>query len=147
MDKPTIEDIMSAHNEARANRLAQKHLAYEVTKIVHGEERAKSIQVLSETLFGGSDYLMLTAADFRELQTELKTVSVKYNSDLAEVIVEAELASSKGEARRFLNSSAIYINGSQLSLEKTNLAKDDFVDGFAVIRRGKNANALVQLKV
>jgi tyrosyl-tRNA synthetase len=50
LDKPTIEDIMSAHNESRAGRLAQKHLAYEVTKIVHGEERAKSVQVLSETL-------------------------------------------------------------------------------------------------
>lgn len=145
LDKPTIEDIMSAHNEAKANRLAQKHLAFEVTKIVHGEERAKSVQVLSETLFGGSDYLMLTELDFRELKTELKTVQAKSNADLSEVLVQAELASSKGEARRFLSSNAVYINGSQLSLEKTNLAKDDFINGFAVLRRGKNANALVEL--
>ena len=145
LDKPTIEDIMSAHNEARGNRLAQKHLAYEVTKIVHGEERAKSVQVLSETLFGGSDYLMLTKEDFKELQTELKTVQANSDSDLSEVLVDAGLASSKGEARRFLNGNAIYINGSQISLEKTNFAPDDFIDGFAVLRRGKNANALVEL--
>jgi tyrosyl-tRNA synthetase len=145
LDKPTIEDIMSAHNEARAGRLAQKHLAYEVTKIVHGEARAKSVQVLSETLFGGSDYLMLTKADFRELQTELKTVQVKSTADLSEVLVNAELASSKNEARHFLSSNAIYINGSQISLEKTHFAPDDFIDGYAVIRRGKNINALVEL--
>jgi tyrosyl-tRNA synthetase len=145
LDKPTIEDIMSAHNEAKANRLAQKHLAYEVTKIVHGEVRAKSVQVLSETLFGGSDYLMLTEADFRELQTELETVQASADAELSEVLVDAGLASSKGEARRFLMSNAVYINGSQIPLEKTHFAEDDFIDGFAVIRRGKNSNALVEL--
>jgi tyrosyl-tRNA synthetase len=88
---------------------------------------------------------MLTKADFHELQTELKTVQAKTDTELSEVLVEAGLASSKNEARNFLSSNAIYINGSQISLEKTHLAPDDFIGGFAVIRRGKNANALVEL--
>lgn len=145
LDKTTTEEIMSSHNESRSSRLAQKCLAFEVTKIVHGEARAKSIQNLSETLFGGSDYLMLTKADFGELKNELITVKKNSKADLIEVLVDAGLASSKGEARHFLASNAVYINGSQIPLEKTHLAEDDFIDGYTVIRRGKNANALVEL--
>lgn len=145
LSKEDIEEIMSAHNEARSNRLAQKTLAYEVTKIVHGEQRARSVEKLSETLFGGQDYMMLTENDFKELKSELFTVSAKAGTELDQLLVETELASSKGEARRFLQSNAVYINGSQLPLEKSTLDADDFVAGYAVIRRGKNVNALVEL--
>lgn len=145
LEKGALEDIMSSHNEARSNRLAQKTLAYEVTKIVHGEKRAQSVQRLSETLFGGQDYMMLTEQDFAELKSELKTTKASIDAELAQVLVDTELASSKGEARRFLQSNAVYINGSQLPLEKTTLLADDFIDGYLVIRRGKNANALVEL--
>ncbi len=141
LDKPTIDEIMTAHNEARSNRLAQKHLAFEVTKLVHGESRATSIQVLSEVLFGGKPYNELTSIDFRELETELPVVSGR---DLVEIIANSGLASSKGEARRFLSGNAIYINGSQIPLEKTELDEDDFIDGYCVVRRGKNSNALVK---
>ncbi len=145
LSKDDIEEIMSSHDEARSNRLAQKTLAYEVTKIVHGEQRAQSVQKLSETLFGGQDYLMLTDNDFKELKSELVTVTVKAGAELDQLLVDSALATSKGEARRFLQSNAIYINGSQLPLEKSTLDADDFVAGHAVIRRGKNVNALVEL--
>lgn len=144
LDKPTIEDIMVAHNESRASRLAQKHLAFEVTKLVHGEARATSIQVLSETLFGGKPYTELTGADFRELKTELTSMQVKAGENLDDILVSTKLASSKGEARRFLQANAVYINGVQFSLEKTEITEDDFIDGFCVIRRGKNVNALLE---
>jgi tyrosyl-tRNA synthetase len=145
LSKEDIDEVMSSHNEARSNRLAQKTLAYNVTKIVHGEKRAESVQKLSETLFGGQDYAMLTDEDFSELKSELKTVAVGEGADLAEVLVDTELATSKGEARRFLQSNAVYINGSQLPLEKSTIDADDFIAGFAVVRRGKNVNALVEL--
>lgn len=144
LSKDSVESIIDTHNQAKNVRLAQKTLAFEVTKIVHGEARAESMQKLSETLFGGQDYLMLTAADFKELKHELVTVKVTDGSDLAQILVDAGLAFSKGEARRFLQSNAIYINGSQIPLEKTTLDIDDFIDGYAVLRRGKNANALVE---
>jgi tyrosyl-tRNA synthetase len=145
LNKEELDNLMSEHNQNRSNRLAQKTLAYEVTKIVHGEKRANSIKNLSETLFGGSDYLMLTKDDFTELKSELNTANATSNAEIAQVLVDAGLATSKGEARRFLQGNAIYINGSQLPLEKTQLYPDDFIDGYLVIRRGKNANALVEL--
>jgi tyrosyl-tRNA synthetase len=145
IEKDELEQLMQKHNQDRSKRLAQNYLAYEVTKIVHGEKRANSIKKLSETLFGGSDYLMLTSDEFAELKSELKTAKAKKDSEIIEVLVDCELASSKGEARRFLAGNAIYINGKQITAEKNNFQSDDFVDGFAVIRRGKNANALVEL--
>lgn len=145
LDKPTIDDIMAAHNESKSSRLAQKHLAYEVTKLIHGEQRADAVQKLSEVLFGGQDYSLLTKSDFQLLSTELPVVKANSGTEIIEVLVSAELATSKGEARRFLAGNAIHINGSQIPLSKETLDNDDFIDGFLVIRRGKNANALVEL--
>jgi tyrosyl-tRNA synthetase len=146
LDKDTIDDLMEAHNEARSNRLAQKKLASEVTTIVHGRERAESIARLSDVLFGDDDYKNLLEADFIELKAELPTVAIQEGADLVDALVSVNLASSKGEARRFLNSNAIYINGEQLSLEKVSFDVSDFTNGYCVIRRGKNANALIELQ-
>lgn len=146
LDKETIDEIMEAHNEARSNRLAQKHLAYEVTKLVHGESRADSVRRMSEVLFGDQDYKTLQKEDFRELSGELTTVEAKIGQDLAELLVTLNLANSKGEARRFLQSNAIYINGQQLSLEKTTIDPVDVINGYVVVRRGKNVTGLLEIK-
>lgn len=146
LDKDTINEIMEAHNESRSNRLAQKHLAYEVTRLVHSEERANSVRRMSEVLFGDQDYNTLNSNDFKELSGELETTQAQVGQDLAELLVTLKLASSKGEARRFLQSNAIYINGQQLSLEKTTVDPVDIIDGFVVVRRGKNATGLLEIK-
>lgn len=145
LDPAVIEEVMDAHNEARSNRLAQKRLAYEVTAVVHGAERAESVQRLSEVLFGDTPYDQLTAGDFQELASELVHVDATIGSDLAELLVSCELASSKGEARRFLDSNAIYINGQQLPLEKKTIDEHDVINGHIIMRRGKNKTALVKI--
>ena len=61
------------------------------------------------------------------------------------MLVDTGLAQSKGEARRFMQSNAIYINGKQLPLEYTQFTEHDVLDGCVIIRRGKNANALVKI--
>ncbi|MCA9346545.1 tyrosine--tRNA ligase [Candidatus Saccharibacteria bacterium] len=146
LDKTTIEDIISQHNEDKSARLAQKRLAFEVTKIVHGEERAESVRRVSDVLFGSAEYSTLSELDFAELKSELLCKAVSSGENLTDVLIKANLASSKTEARRFLEASAIYINGSQLPLEKDRIEADDFIHGFAVIRRGKNLTALLELE-
>ncbi len=146
LDKETIDEIMEAHNEARSNRLAQKHLAFEVTSIVHGQKRAESVRRITDVLFGDQEYKTLTREDFAELRFELKTVEGHIGQDFAEALVALELASSKGEARRFLQSNAIYINGQQLSLEKSMIDPVDVIDGYVVVRRGKNMTGLLEIK-
>ena len=97
---------------------------------------------LSDVLFGNNNYKNLAKNDFELLEQELKTVS--FNDSLLDLIVEAELASSKGEARRFVQSGAIYVNGEQIVSDLTELDSSILIDGYAVIRRGKNTNALVR---
>ena len=145
LDKDSIADIMDAHKEAPSNRLAQKRLAYEVTQLVHGTETADSVQKVSEVLFGGADYATLSAHDFVQLSSELKTVQVSPDTPLVDILTDGGLASSKGEARRFLQDSAVYINGSQFSIEKHTLESADAMHGYVVLRRGKNSTILVKI--
>lgn len=146
MDKQTIDEILESHNEMRSSRLAQKHLAFEVTKIVHGIERAESVRRISEVLFGDEPYTALSNSDFKELMSELPTFNVRVGDNMLDVLVKAGLADSKGNARRFMDASAVYINGSQLSLEKTTIDLTDVINGFVVIRRGKNVTALLEIE-
>ena len=146
LSKEEIESLLVEFEQDKASRLAQKTLAYEVTKIVHGEARAESVRRISEVLFGARAYEELTTEDFEALGNELGVFEAFAGVELAGALVDAGLASSKGEARRFLESNAIYINGSQIPLGKTTLDADDAINGYAVLRRGKNAQVIIAIK-
>lgn len=146
LDRDTIDSVISDFKANRADRLAQKTLAFEVTKLIHGQEAADSVARVSEVLFGQSDYTQLSAADFELLARELPVVEADKNVDLSDILVEGKLAASKSEARRFLESNAIYINGQQIPLSKTRLEFVDALHGNVVIRRGKNTQILVRIR-
>lgn len=145
LTKDEIEAVMAGFDSDRAGRLAQKTLAFEVTRIVHGLERAESVKRISEVLFGVRDYKELTTHDFEALSLELGEYQASNGVEIAGALVDAGLATSKGEARRFLDSNAIYVNGSQVPLSKTTLDRDDSISGYIVLRRGKNAQVIVKL--
>ena len=139
-----VELLEQEMSHDAASRPAQKRLAYEVTKIVHGEDRAESVQKISNVLFGGAEYSDLEAKDFRELEAELPTSEVGNEYSLVDFMVESGLASSNTEARRFLSDSAVYINGSQLPIDQSHFTEHDFIHGYAIVRRGKNTLALAK---
>lgn len=146
LDKNQIDELEATFHGDKASRLAQRTLAYEVTILVHGRERADSVKRISEVLFGGGDYTQLTADDISQLKAELPSVVAKLGeTPLHEVLVSAGLAGSNGEARRFLESNAIYINGQQIPISKSAFDEHDLINGHAIIRRGKNASAIVDL--
>jgi tyrosyl-tRNA synthetase len=145
LDKEQIDDIMAEFKADPSLRAAQKALAYEVTKMVHGKDRADGIKKITEVLFGGREYGELTAKDFAELGDELGVYNAKKGQELVDILVETKLASSKGEAKRFLESSAIYVNGYQIPLGKATLDKDDATHGYVVLRRGKNDQTIIKL--
>ncbi len=146
LSKEEIEEIMSEHRQTPSARVAQKRLAHEVTSMVHSQEVAGSVQKTSEVLFGSGDYASLQKQDFETLASELPTAQASHGTPLADILVEAGLASSKSEARRFLQESAVYINGSQFSSEKHTLETSDGLHGYVVLRRGKNNTVLVKLQ-
>lgn len=141
LDRDEVGRVMQEFESDRSKRTAQRRLAYETTKIVHGEQRAKSVVRVSEVLFGGSDYTQLELQDFEMLQSELPMVTAG-GRDLISLLVETGLAGSNTEARNFLSSGAVYINGRQTDLP--NIDSSDIIHGHAVLRRGKNSNALIK---
>jgi tyrosyl-tRNA synthetase len=146
LDKNQIDDLQARFHGDKSSRLAQRTLAYEVTSLIHGKDRADSVKRISETLFGEGDYNSLTSEDMVELKQELPSVVAKLGeTPIHEVLVSTGLASSNGEARRFLGDSAVYINGVQFSSDKTTFDEHDEIAGHAIIRRGKNTSAIIDL--
>jgi tyrosyl-tRNA synthetase len=145
LDASATAEVMAQFHENKSNRVAQKALAYEVTKLVHGTERADSVKRVTEALFGEGDYSALAAADFALLKEELPVVTAQRGDELVGVLTQAGLASSNSEGRRFLEQNAVYINGQQVTIDKK-LSAEDCIDGrHAILRRGKNSNAIVAI--
>lgn len=145
LDKPAIDRIEADFTKDKAGRLAQKTLAYEVTKLVHGEARADSVKRASEVLFGNQAYTALKAEDLAMLQDELPLVKVKVKGALIEPLVASGLASSNSEARRYLEQGAVYLNGEPADVKRIIKPGDQLDDRYAILRRGKNAHAILQI--
>jgi tyrosyl-tRNA synthetase len=145
IEKASFETLMSEFSADKASRKAQKLLAYEVTKQVHGTETADSIARITDVLFGSHNYSSLQQNDFKELLKELPVAKINLGDSLVKVLVDTGLAGSNSEARRFIEQGAVYINGNQVIeetvLEQSHLLAQEFV----ILRRGKNSNAILRV--
>ena len=140
------EQIEAIEKEFVANpkeRAAQKALAHEVTALVHGTERAEAARRVSQALFSG-DYTLLSAEDFALLAAEVMTIDAQADTPLVNVLVKAGLAKSMTEARRFIESGAVHLNGEKAGTA-TDLSAAKPLQGYVVMRRGKKDMALVKV--
>lgn len=128
------DQLMEEFKENPAERAAQKKLSYEVTKLVHGAERADSAVAVTEVLFGGKQVSELEEKDVAMLAKEIPTIAS--GKQLIDILVEANLASSKGEARRFIEANAVSVNGKKINEDQT-------IEQMALVKKGKNSFALV----
>jgi tyrosyl-tRNA synthetase len=141
-----INATMSDFEKNRSQRAAQKKLAYEATKFIHGLDTANSVRKISEALFGDSSFSSLTTKDFVQLSKELGSTKVSKDDSLIDILVAAHLASSKGDARRFIEAKAVYINGTQIGPENATLDPDTYIEGYMLLRRGKNNQTVICLQ-
>ena len=137
LSKEQIEEIYSKQMESPETRIAQKALAWEVVKDIHGKDEADNAVVVSQKLFAG-DFKGLSVSD---IMTGLKGVpSFAYAEEqpLIDVLVNNKIAASKREAREFINGKAVYINGELASDESIIVKKESAIEGkVIIIRRGK----------
>ena len=138
LDKATIESTMKSFTADKGSRLAQRVLAYEVTKLIHGEKKADSVSRISEALFGKEKFVSLGAEEVDILKKELPVIVAKASSSLVEVIVASKLGSSKSDAQRLIVSGAISVNG-----EKADLATQLPI-GHSLLKKGKNSFAVIE---
>lgn len=116
-------------------REAQKTLAFEVTKIVHGEERAIQAEKVTAVLFGGAPVAELSSDELELLAAEIPTTRV--GTTVIEALVGAEIAKSNGEARRLIQGSAVSVNGEKVS-------EDQQIAQTSLLKKGKNSFVLVK---
>ncbi len=133
-DQQKIEQIMNEFNANRAGRAAQKALAYEVTKLVHGQDHADRQVRIAEAI-AKQQVGSLDETEIAILREEMPHATVHPGSDIADLLVQVGLAGSKTEARRLLQGNAIAINGEKT--QKEQLEDSDFTNGRLLIRKGK----------
>lgn len=135
LDKAEIDKIITEFSKDKSSRIAQKRLAEEVTKIVHGEQRANSVRKVTEVLFGdNSNINQLDQDEINLLAKEIPEISF---GTLSDRLVEKELLDSKGEFRRLLESGAVSINGQKIG-------EDVEIKEVSLIKKGKNTFILVR---
>ena len=139
-----IKEVIAKWEVKKEERLAQKVLAKEITTFVHGKYLTEEAIKISEALFSGN-YKELTAKEIKMGFSDLVHVN-GLNKNLIDVLIEATLASSKREARDFISSGAVTLNGEKCQDLAKILTKDDAIDGSVIVlRRGKKKYALVEM--
>lgn len=116
---------------------AKKVLAYEVTKLVHGQAEADKAAQAAEALFGGGG-----SAD------SMPTVEVskaKLGTKLLDVLTEGGIFASKGEGKRLIAQSGVVLNDNKVDSIDALLTEADFVDGQAIVKKGKKKFYRLQL--
>ncbi len=105
---------------------AKKVAAFEVTKLIHGEEEAKKAEEAAKALFEGQGSL-----------ENMPTSKVDANISILDAIITAGMAPSKGQARTLINQGGITLNDEKISDVNYVLSDEDFKEGYAILRKGK----------
>lgn len=144
LGKEEIDRLEQSKNEAPHLREAQKTLAEEVTKFIHGEDALNDAIRISQALFSG-DLKSLSAKELKDGFKDVPQVTLSNDTtDIVEVLIETGISPSKRQAREDVNNGAIYINGERQQDVNYALAPEDKIDGeFTIIRRGKKKYFMV----
>ena len=152
-------DAIEAKDKASGTKPeAQRILAEEMTRLIHGEDALAAAQRISESLFA-EDQSSLTESDFEQLALDgLPTFEVSESLNVVETLVKTGLASSNKEARSFVNSKAVLLNGKPAEANNPNHAAEKPDDAYmltdehkrfgkyTIVRRGKRNHALLVWK-
>lgn len=146
LSKEQIEEVYAKQLEAPETRIAQKTLAWEVVKDIHGKEEADNAVLVSEKLFKG-DFNGLSVKDIKSGMRSVPSFDLTEEGNIVDVLVNNKIASSKREAREFIKGNAISVNGNIINDETATITKDMAIEGEIIIfRRGKKKYFIGNIK-
>ena len=120
-----IEELASYKDE-KINE-AKKILAFEITKLIHGEEEAKKAEEASNALFSGKGSL-----------DNMPTVTLdSRNISILDAIIKCNIAPSKGQARTLITQGGITLNDEKITDTNYTLSEKDFKEDYAILKKGK----------
>lgn len=130
-----IDILAKRQSKDPGAREAQKRLAHEVTRLVHGAERTSSVERVVDVLFNDSDFTGLSDSDIDTLAAEIPVQSAPIT--IVDALVGADLADSKSAARRLIEAGAVSINGAKT-------VTDQLLTQTSLLKKGKNGFVLVR---
>ena len=144
LSKEEILEIEKEHLANLGRRVAQRVLAYEVTKIMHGKEEADEAVHMSEVLFS-NDFKSLKEKQIEEIFGNYK-IELSEELPLEDLLIRIKASSSKREAREFIKNGAVSINGEKQTDNMKILTRTDALyNKYLIVRRGKKNYYLVSL--
>jgi len=150
LSQAEIAEYAQAVQERPHLREAQRRLAQEVTRLVHGESGLTKAEQASKVLFGG-EIAGLSAREIQEIfaaapSTTVPSASFDGGMPLANLLETAGVAKSRGEARRLIESGGVYVNNVRINDAGHTVVLSESIEGkFLVLRKGKKDYALVKI--
>lgn len=143
-----IEDLEKKMTDDPAARSAQKVLAHELTRLVHGEAAALASENASRVLFSKDPKVLdsLSPQGLELLAQEVPSTKLPGDTGLLDLLVLTKLAASKGEAKRHVKSGAVTVNREKVTDEATNITVAGFGDRKMILLGVGKANLHLVLK-
>ena len=117
---------LSSFKDERINE-AKKIAAFEITKLIHGEEEAIKAEETAKALFEGSG----------NIENMPKTKLENANISLVDAIISSKIAPSKGQAKKLIEQGGISLNDEKITDINYMLSDNDFKEGYAILKKGK----------
>jgi tyrosyl-tRNA synthetase len=150
LNQEEIAELETAVVVAPEKREAQKRLAQEVTRMVHGEADLRRAMQASQVLFGG-EIADLNADDVLDIFAEVPSSEMpraQFEGEglpLVDVVIASGFATSKGAARRMIEGGGIYVNNLRVSDARAVIGLADFIEGrYLVLRKGARDYHLIR---
>ncbi len=151
LQRAQIDQLAEATTATPEKREAQRVLAREVTAAVHGPDHAARAEHASSVLFG-EDIATLQADGVLALFEDVRSTELPLDAlgadgiGIVDLLARVQLAPSKSEARRLIQSGGVYVNNRRISDPQTKLQREDAIEGrLFVLRKGQKHNHLVRL--
>jgi len=151
LERAAIDEVETATRSAPEKRERQRVLAREVTALVHGADRVARAERASAVLFG-EEIATLDVDDVLAVFEDVPSTELPIDAlagdgiGMVELIARVQLAASKSEARRLVQSGGVYVNNRRISDPQARLTRDQAIGGrLFVLRKGQKQNHLVRL--
>ena len=147
-----IEELAAATEAAPERREAQRTLARDVTRMLHGQTELDRAEQASRLLFG-AEITAVSVADILDVFEDVPSTEVaktRFEGEgvgAIELLADVGVASSRGEARRLIRGGGIYLNNRRLTDERAQLTLADSIEGrVLVLRKGQKRYHLVHIR-
>jgi len=151
LDHPAISELAQEAAAKPEAREAQRTLAAECTRVVHGDEAVRAVEQATRILFGATDIVPDSATISmlaREMpSSEISLLDLEAGVALLDFLVRTKLAESKGAARKLIEGGGVYLNNKRAGSDKKTVSTADIEwPGAILARSGKKSYHLLLVR-